>query len=561
MLSYFRKWLSINRVLTLKEKIAFYSFTFFFIASLIGCGVTFYLSKTKSVPKYGGEYIEGIVGQPIHVNPLISPSNSSDEDLVQVVYSSLLKYDGSGELIPDLAESYEISDDKMTYTFHLRKDVVWHDGQKLTANDVLFTVNLMSDPAYKSPLRLNWQGIDTSPSDDYTLQFKIKSPYVGFLNNLTFGILPKHIWESIGPDKFSITNLNLEPIGSGSYKYSSAQKDSSGNILSYKLSANPNYYQGKPYISKLTFNFYPSDDLMLDAYNKKEIMGISSIPPQKLSSIKLQQSTSVHKFDTPRYFAVFFNQTKSVPLASDEVRQALSYATDRKEIIDKILQGSGKPVYTPILEGMAGFSDDIEKYDFNLDRANKILEDNKWIKSDDGIRAKDGVKLEINIATTDWAELSQTADILKSQWEKVGAKININVLSISDIQQNYIRPREYEALLFGQVLGADPDPFSFWHSSQKKDPGHNLALFGNDDTDKLIEQGRVEFDPQKRASLYVNFQKKLAQENSTVFLYSPLYIYPTAKKVQNINISNLIAPSRRFSQINTWYIKTKRIWK
>jgi len=521
----------------------------------------FYYLKTQAIATYGGEYIEGIVGQPTHINPIISASNNADDDLSQIIFSSLFKYDSQGSITNDLADSYEISDDKTQYSIHLKKSVLWHDGQELTAADVLFTINLISDPAYKSPLRSNWQGIETSSSDDYSLNFQIKTPYTGFLNNLTFGILPKHIWESVAPEKFSLTDLNLEPIGSGPYKYSSFQKDFTGNILSYKLVAFPNYFGGKPYISKISFNFYSDDDSIITAYNKKEAMGISNISPKKLAAIKLQQSTAIHKFNIPRYFAVFFNQTKSVPLASDEVREALAYATDRQEVINNVLDGNGNAIYSPILPGMIGYSDAQEKRSFDLEKAKQILESNNWKLNDDGIRSKDNMPLQINLATTDWPELSQTAQIIKSQWEKIGIKVNINNLSISDIQQNYIRPREYDALLFGQVLGADPDPYSFWHSSQKRDPGLNLSLFGDSDTDKLIENGRTEFDANKRAVIYTDFQNKLNAEIPAIFLYSPDYIYPVNKKVQNIDIVNLILPAERFANIDKWYISTKRIWK
>ncbi|MDO8240781.1 MAG: ABC transporter substrate-binding protein [Candidatus Moranbacteria bacterium] len=531
------------------------------ISSLVGWGLMFYYSKTTVIADFGGEYIEGVVGQPLHINPILSVSNNADDDLSQMIFSSLFKYDNQGKLINDLVDNYEVSDDKTQYTVHLKNNAQWHDGQPLTATDVLFTINLIADPAYKSPLRSNWQGIETNSSDDYTLNFQIKTPYVGFLNNLTFGILPKHIWESIGPDKFSLTNLNLEPIGSGPYKYSpSFMKDSAGNILSYKLAANPNYFGGKPYISKITFNFYPDDDSVITAYNQKEVMGISNVSPKKLAAIKLQQSTAVHKFNIPRYFAVFFNQTKSVPLADDEVRKALNLATDRQEIISSVLDGNGNPVYSPILPGMIGYDADDSKTNFDLDQANKILDDNKWKRNEDGWRSKGDTQLQINLATTDWPELSQTAEIIKSQWEKVGVKVEVNNLSISDIQQNYIRPREYEALLFGQVMGADPDPYSFWHSTQKRDPGLNLALFGDTDTDKLIEDGRTEFDTEKRATIYHDFQNKLTDEIPAVFLYSPDYVYPVNKKIQGVDITNLILPSERFANIDKWYINTKRIW-
>jgi peptide/nickel transport system substrate-binding protein len=551
-----------NRILSTKEKIFFYFLIILFASSAITWAMLFYLSKTKAIPAYGGEYIEGIVGQPTYINPLLSQSNDVDGDLSQIIYNGLLEYDGQGNLRPDLAESYDMSDDKTTYTFHLRKDVTWHDGVSFTAQDVLFTINIISDPAYKSPLRSDWQGISTDLIDDYTVEFKIESPYAGFLNNLVFGILPKHIWESVQPDNFHLTKINMEPIGTGPYKYSPAtQKDSKNNILTYKLISNPTYFEGKPYISKMTFNFYEDEDSALDAYNRKEVMGISNLSSQKISSIKNIRSTNVHEFNIPRDFSVFFNQTKSVPLANDEVREALAYATDRKEIIEKVLYGSGDPVYSSFIPGTVGFSNDIDKREFDLGKANDILEQKGWKKGDDGIRAKNNVQLKINLVTTDWEELSLTAQILKSQWEKAGIRVDVNTYSISDIQQNYIRPREYEALLFGQVSGGDPDPYSFWHSSQKKDPGLNLSLFGTSDTDKLIEEGRVEFNKDKRAEIYIDFQKKLQEEIPAIFLYSPKYIYPLSKSVMGIGIETLIAPAKRFSDINHWYLKTKRIGK
>lgn len=544
-----------------KDKLLFYALATVFIGSLMSWGAITYYSKTIPVASYGGEYIEGIVGQPSHINPVISGSNNTDEDLVQLMYSGLMKHNSDGRLENDLVESYEISEDKTAYTIRLRKDALWHDGTPLSASDVLFTLNLIGDPAYKSPLRGNWQGVETSLIDESTLMFKIKTPYAGFLNNLTFGILPKHIWESIEPEKFGLTDLNLRPIGSGPYKYQSFQKDSKGNIITYKLAANPSYYKGKPYISKLTFDFYPDDDTAVNAYNTKEIMGISSITPQKIADIKAPQSTTIHKFNLPRYFAVFINQTKNFALANDEVREALSRATDRKEIIDTVLGGNGNPVYAPILPGMIGYDQSAPGQEHDLQKANEILDAHNWIRGEDGIRSKNGKPLEFALTTTDWEELVKTAEILRIQWEKVGVKVHVNAYSIADVQQNYIRPREYEALLFGQVLSADPDPYSFWHSSQKRDPGLNLSLFGDDTTDALVEDGRIEFDEEKRTAIYKEFQKKLNQEIPAIFLYSPRYSYPVTKKVQGIQTQNLVSPSKRFFNINEWYVRTRRVWK
>lgn len=560
-MSFLQIWNNIPKVLTAKERIFFYLLIFIFSASLAGWAISFYYSKTSAVPNYGGEYIEGMAGQPAHINPLLSMSNDADADLSQMIYSSLLKYDDNGNLVPDLAESYDISDDKTTYTFHLRSNVTWHDGAEFNADDVIFTLNILSDPSYKSPLRSSWQGVDISSPDSKTVVMNTRTPYSGFLQNATFGILPKHLWETVQKDNFALTQLNLEPIGTGPYKYSSIQKDSKGNIISYKLVANPNYFLGKPYISKIDFNFYEDETSALSAFNRKEVMGIGGLSPQNIPEIKVMKSTNLNRLMTTRYFALFLNQTKSIPLSDDHVREALNLATDRQEIIDKVLGGNGQSVYSPILPGMIGYDQNMGKVGYDLEKAKNILEDNGWKMGDNGIRSKDGTDLKISLVTTDWEELMKTADVIESQWKKVGAEVSVSGYSISDIQQNYIRPREYEALLFGQVLGSDPDPYSFWHSSQKKDPGLNLSLFGDSSTDQLIEAARTEFDTQKRAEDYAKFQEKLTEEIPAIFLYTPSYIYPMNKQVRGMEVKNLVSPSKRFSNINTWYISTKRVWK
>jgi peptide/nickel transport system substrate-binding protein len=354
----------------------------------------------------------------------------------------------------------------------------------------------------------------------------------------------------------------LEPIGTGPFKYSGPfQKDSKGNILSYKLVANPSYFDSKPYLSKITFNFYTDEESALDAYNRKEIMGMSSISSQKTAAIKNQSSSLEHSFSIPRYSAVFLNQSKSLPLADDKVREALNLATDREDLIRQVLNGKGSPIYSPILPGMLGYSSDLGKVNYEPEKAEKILDEAGWKITDDGFRKKNDTPLEINLITTDWEEFTKSAEILKSQWGKIGVKVNIESLSVSDIQQNFIRPREYEALLFGQVMGADPDLYSFWHSAQKKDPGLNLALFGDSETDKLVEGARVEFDRNKRAEIYTQFQQKLVAEIPAIFLSSPEYIYPVNKKVQGIDAKNIISPAERFSNIDKWFINTKRVWK
>jgi peptide/nickel transport system substrate-binding protein len=549
------------QVLSHKEKITVNILILVVIASFVGTIVGSYYHFTKAIPISGGEYSEGIVGQPLYINPILAQGNDADQSLSALMYSGLFKYDPDGKIIPDLVENFELSADKLTYTVHLKKDVKWNDGEPLTADDVLFTIQAMQDPAFKSPLRQNWQGVGVETEDENTIRFILQSPYAFFLNNLTVGILPRHVWEGIAPQNFHLAEYNLRPVGSGPYKFSDFEKDPDGNILSYDLEANENYFGQKPYISRISFSFYYDEESMLEAYNNKQIFGSSYLSPSRIKDIKSRRSADVHSISIPRYFAVFLNQQKSKALADKNVRAALSLATDRKTIINEVLAGEGKEIYSPIPPGAFGFSDDLKKYGFDVEKANKTLDDAGWKKGDDGFRKKDSQPLEIKLTTTDWPDLAQTADLLKKQWEAVGVKVDFEALDIADIQQNYIRPREYEALLFGQMLGIEPDPYSFWSSSQTRDPGLNLALYSNQDVDKTLEKIRTEFDEGKRMELYKKFQQSVAEDVPAVFLYSPNYIYVTNKKVQGVKISAMTAPENRFANMTEWYVDTKRVKK
>lgn len=518
-----------------------------------------YINITRPIPRAGGEYSEGIVGQPLYINPILSQTSEADSDLVSLIYSGLFKYDKDGKITNDLAESYEVSDDHLQYTIHLRKGVKWHDGTVLDGDDVFFTYNIIQDPSYKSPLRQNWQGITVSQSGENTIVFNLKNPFAGFLDSLTVGILPKHIWENIAPEKFALAEYNLHPIGSGPYMANSDfQKDSKGNILTYNLSAFKNFYNGVPYITKITFDFYLDDEALLAAYNKKEVMGMGNVAPEKNDNIKNTKSTNLRELVIPRYFAVFMNQTKSVSLADDTVRKALNESVDRSLIISKALYGKGEPINSPFFPGMLGY----QQADFSpkLEDANKILDDAGWkVDQSDGVRKKNGTSLEFELDTTDWPELSQTAQLLAEQWKKIGAKVKVNALSVSDLQQNYIKTRNYDSLLLGQAINfSNPDFYSYWHSDKT---GLNLANLNNKDADSKLEAIRQEFDQAKLEQEYKDFQDILTKENPAVFLYGQKYLYPTSSTLQGVTAQNINSPSQRFVDVNKWYVRTSRVFK
>ncbi len=567
-----RQWLQLPKILPYRQRWLTRSLFFLILVSIVLLLTNLVLSHTYLQPKVGGDYKEGLIGQPRYINPVLSSTNDADRDLVQLIYSGLFKYDNQGKLIPDLAESYTIEDDGLTYNISLKKDVLWHDGQPLTANDIIFTVKIIQDPEYQSPLRSIWQNVEVERIDDYQLLFKIKTVYAPFLHNLSFGILPRHIWGGIPAANFTLAEYNLKPIGSGPYQFKKFSKTAkNGKIESIELTRNENYYltagqePAGPFIKKLIFYFYNNEDKLVEAYQKREIDGLASVSQSNLS--RLKNNFILHQIRLPLYYAVFFNQTQSKALTDKTVRLALAYATNKQIIVEQVLDNKGTVVNSPLLPGCPGYTKEIKVYDFALEHANNILEEAGWTDQDeDGIREKEIkdelTKLEISLVASDWPEIKQTAQLLKEQWEKVGAQINLEIIEPTTLQENYLRPRQYEALLFGQALAADPDPFAFWHSSHRKDPGLNIALYQDEEVDKLLEEARQNLDEEKRADQYVEFQKLLIDDLPAIFLFSPNYLYPVNKQVQGISeIEKLPTYTQRFSQVENWYIKTKRLWK
>lgn len=531
-------------------------------------GVRFYYANTQIAPAQGGAHVESALGIPRFINPALSQISDVDRDITKIVYAGLMKYNKDGKLLEDLAESYKIENNTL-YTFKIRENIFWHDGELLTAEDVVFTIKLIQDPKYASPIRLNWQGVEIEKIDDFTVVFKLTSPYSPFLENMTQGILPKHIWGNIAPKSFPLAEANLQPIGAGPYKFEKFQKDNTGNIKSYTLKINDKYYGAAPHIERIVFKFFDSEDEALPALKNQEVGAMSFVSGYNSVQAEIGGNIRLYTFNLPRYFAVFLNQSKSKALAEKPVREALTLATNREEIIALAAGGNGKPSFGPIVRELLGYNPQIEeKYQFNLDEAKKILTNNKWLDTDgDGVlqktlpQDKEPTPLEINLVTVEWPELEKVMRTLKDQWEKIGARVIINAYTLGELQQEYIRPREYEALIFGQVVGIDPDPFSFWHSSQKKDPGLNLALYDNKTADKLLEEARQTLDSQARAEKYVLFQNAMINDIPAIFLYSPTYLYPVNKTIKGIKEGKIADPSLRFSDITDWYIDTKRVWK
>ncbi len=546
------------KFLSQKERYLVIGFSLLIIFSLIAIPIGYFFSITEAAPDYGGDFTEGLIGEPRFINPLLLQSDT-DRDLTQIIYSGLLKNDGKGNFVPDLAESFSVSEDGLSYRFVLRKNVKWHDGKNLSADDILFTVKTAQNDDFISPQRVNWQGVETIKIDDFTVEFRLKNPYAQFMNNLTTGVLPAHLWQDIKPGNFILSELNLKPVGTGPYKFSKLRKDRSGRITSYELTANKSYHLGRPFIESIQFKFYSTEQDLIQSFNLSGVNSLSGISPANLDELRFSGKINYKKLKIPRYFAVFFNQNQSDFLSDKNVRLALAHSVNKDKIIE-IMSGGALKVDSPVLpEIFLDFNNNIKRYDFNPEFAKQILENSGWTdRNGDGIREKQEKTLEIEFTVPQRVELIRVGEQLKNDWEALGIKINLSTVPLLELQQNLIQPRNYQMLIFGEVLNIDPDPFSFWHSSQKKDPGLNLALYDNKGVDKLLEEARQSLNPVVRASKYNDFQNLVIEDLPAIFLYSPNYIYPQAKKIKGFEEELLGLPSERFVNVHKWYIETQR---
>ncbi|MFA6027708.1 MAG: ABC transporter substrate-binding protein [Patescibacteria group bacterium] len=562
----FQQFKYLGSVLSLKERWILDVCGGILILALLTGAVYTYFFNTEQVPQKGGEYSEGLVGMPEKINPILAQTNDVDMDLSYLVFSGLFKYNENQELENDLATNYEISEDLKTYTFYLRRDAKWHDGEPLNVDDVLFTIASIQDVNYQSPLEPSLRGATAEKIDDYSFKMTLQDPFSPFLSSMTFGILPKHIWYDIykiSPQNVFLTEYNIQPIGSGQYMFDSLVKDKTGNIKSYQLIPFPDYYGAKPNLQKLNFTFYFDVFEAVDALANKKIDGLFSVPLEsKEDLVKRNRKEQIYNVKLPQYTALFFNQDRSDVLDNDSVRQALVWGVDRTQIINDVLNSAGEPVYTPILKGYIGHNADVEKYGFEIEKGKSILEEGGWkVPEGEQYRKKGDQVLEFTIVTVDQPEYLDTLDILKKNWESMGFKINIDSYAVQDITDTVIKDRNYEALLFGEIAGTDPDPYAFWHSSQQEHPGLALSIFYQKDIDNLLETARQTTDAEQRRLKYFHFQNVLAEEIPAIFLYQPTYIYAVNKKIKGVTVNNIPLPSGRFAGIEDWYIETQRIRK
>jgi peptide/nickel transport system substrate-binding protein len=552
-----------------KEWIVFFVFLLLLLISTLGILNKLNKSFTVSVPLKGGSFNEGVVGTPRFVNPILAISDA-DQDVTSLVYSGLMRKNTDGTLSPDLAQSYSVSENGLEYTFTLKDKIRFHNGEKVTIEDIIFTIEATQDPLVKSPQKSKWENIQTEKVDDKTIKFTLPKPNSAFMLNTTIGIMPSSIWKN---SAFELNDANTNPIGTGPYKVASFKKTNSGLIESYTLKYFKDFTLQRPYIKEITLKFYPNENDLISAFNAGKVDQISSISPENTQKIKSSNNTK-NNSTLPRVFALFFNYNEASIFTNKNVIEAINKAINKEQIIDEVLLGYGISINQPIPPSVATYqiinNKNTETNTDQIAEAIQILEKDGFKMGEDGIFSKTttdsnkrttNTSLAFSISTGNAPELVKTAEIIKENLRQIGVDVTIRTFETGNLNQEVIRPRKFEALLFGQIVNHESDLYAFWHSSQRKDPGLNIAMYANTKVDKLLEEATVTIDEKERTKKYVEFEQEIQKDKPAVFLYSPNFIYITSKKINGINLGQISSTSDRFLNIHSWYIKTDNVWK
>ena len=613
----------VGKILSPSEQLAFRASVAVLALGIVWYGAVFAKQYRVKTPAVGGRYVEAVVGSPELVNPLFAPLNDVDTDIARLVYSGLMRVDKKQRLVPDLAVSYELSEDKKTYTFALREDVVWHDGERFTADDVRFTIETIENADVNSPLYVSFQGVTVEALDEYHVRFTLKEPFAPFLSSLTVGILPEHIWSDVSPERMRLAQRNLQPIGTGPFQFQKLSKDEGGSITSYELARFDKHYRQAPYIKEFVFQFfaaYDGEGGAIQATRRQAVDGLHFVPHDLREQVQ-RKHIALHTLQLPQYTALFFNQTRDAALEAADTRAALAVALDKDRVLRESLNGEGQVIYSPILPGFPGYAPEIEKTPYSTEQANALL-DKEWIrfpaeeyrtlrkeellnewralqatstepaaengtatatttvpadeekamdaKLDEEIheaqtffrKDKDGRLLELELVTTDTNEYRHAAELVAGFWQEIGVKTNLSFIPPKDLSRTALKDRAYDVLLYGVIIGGDPDQYPFWHSSQVAFPGLNLSGYVNRNADALLETARsTAGDDSASADAYAKFQEIILADRPAVFLYTPTYTYATTDKIKGIELSRISAPADRFADVANWYIKMKGRWK
>ena len=495
-------------------------------------------------------YVEGVVGANSKVNPLFVYQNEVDRDIAALVFSGLTRLGGDGTPEPALAESWDVSSDGRTYTFHLRTGVTWHTGIEFTADDVVFTYNMLGDPLLQGDpdLAQLWQSISCTAGDPRTVTCELLEPFAPFLSYASTGIIPRHILEAVTAPNMLDDPFNLAPVGTGPYRLTRM------DAVHALLVANDDYYLGAPPIEEIEIRFFPTISSAAASIVRAEIDGLLvdlTIDPQDFVTLLGVEGVESHPFSRSAYTSLYLNN-REVPLNDHFVRDAIARAVDVEAIIAELLGGRGLLADTPIAPGTWAHSD-VNAPELDLALARNLLDAGSWeLPPGETVRRRNNVDLRFSLMTDQDPLRGAIADAISGHLLEVGIDAVVVREASNSLVTDFLIPREYQAAVFGWDPGADPDPYPAWHSSQAMGDGRNLAAYTSDEADAIMEAARQTTAIDARRDLYAQFQELFVQDVPSVPLYYPVYTYFVSSRVDGIKPGVLFTPASRLANVHEW---------
>jgi len=516
-------------------------------------------------PVTGGSYTEGLIGEFSRLNPVLAFYNPVDRDINHLIYSSLLYFDDRGLPQPALAESWGISLDGTVYNFSLHTDAKWHDGKPVTSADVLFTIDLLRNPDLPIPedLRSFWDAIESNALDDHTLQFRLPEPFSPFLDYLTVGILPSHLLGGLTSEGLIGDPFNAHPIGSGPYRFEQLIVED-GRIAGVTLTAFESYYEERPFIDQIIFRYYDTALQALTAYQAGEIQGISKITAEILPEALKSPNLDLYTGRLPELSMIFLNlDNAQLPFFQDSsIRHALLMGINRQWMVDHVLNSQAAIADGPIFPNTWAYYERISHIDYMPDQALKLIKEAGYTIPAEGgnIRAnEDDVFFSFTLIHPEGEPYISLAQTIQQNWGDLGISVKLQAVPYDELINNYLEPRDYEAILVDINLSQspDPDPYPFWHQTQVKN-GQNYAMWNDHQASEYLEQGRILVDPEERTRLYRNFQVRFVNEMPALPLFYPMATYGVDTEIKGVRIGPLFDTADRFNTIRDWYIFSQR---
>ena len=484
-------------------------------------------------PAYGDAIIAGSIGDASTLIPILA-SDSASQDIVGLVFNGLLKYDKNIKLVGDLAESWKVSSDKLTITFHLRKNVRWHDGFPFTASDVMFTYKKLTDPDVPTPYSGDFERIKKAEVvDPYTFRVTYKEQFSPALASWGMWIMPEHLLKDKNLIKCSFAR---HPIGTGPYKF---KEWKTGQRI--VLKANNDYFEGRPYIDKYVFQIIPDDATMFLELSAGNVDWMGLNPVQyTYQTNKTWFKTGFNKYKYPSFGYTYLGYNlKNWLFKNKLVRQALTYAINKTDIIKGVLLGLGEISTGPFPPESWAYNKHVRRYPYNPLKAKEMLKLCGWKDHDgDGWIDKDGKVFEFEIITNQGnAQRKKCAEIIQQNLRLVGIKVNIRIIEWASFINEFINKKRFEAVLLAWGLGRDPDCFDIWHSSKTKAGEFNFISYSNLEVDKLLEDGRKEFEYDKRRQIYHRIHEIIAEDQACTFLYVPDSLPVVNARFKDVEVS------------------------